>query len=314
MSTATPTLACVVPATDAAVTLERCLEAIASSEQPPEELVVVTEPAGAGPAAARNAGAEDSEAELIAFVDSDVVVSPDAFTLIRAAFAADPGLAAVFGAYDDAPDAPDAVSTFRNLLHHRVHVESAGPATTFWAGLGAVRRPAFERAGGFDSGRYPRPSVEDVELGMRMAQAGERIRLDAAIQGKHLKQWSLAGMVRTDFADRGVPWARLMLERGSASNALNLSWRHRAGAAASVLVIFSLCRRRPLAAALALAALAALNVKLYRLLLARRGARAVPAGLAAHVVHHATGVAAAGAAAAGHISSGSPASAPTSAD
>ncbi|MSO41742.1 MAG: glycosyltransferase family 2 protein [Solirubrobacterales bacterium] len=307
MDAATPTLACVVPATDGPATLERCLEAIAASAEPPDELVVVAEPSGAGPAAARNAGVRSSEAELIVFVDADVVVSPDAFARVRSAFAADPGLGAIFGAYDDDPEATGAVSTFRNLLHHRVHVAGAGPATTFWAGLGAVRRRAFDRAGGFNAARYPRPSVEDIELGMRLAENGEAIRLDPAIQGKHLKEWTLASMTRTDFADRGVPWARLMLERGGPSTALNLGWRHRAGAAASALVIVSLLRRRPLAAGLALAGLAALNVDLYRLLLARRGARALPAGLAAHVVHHATGVAAAGAAAAGHNGSSKPA-------
>ncbi|MGH7896935.1 MAG: acetone carboxylase subunit gamma, partial [Candidatus Binatia bacterium] len=42
-------------------------------------------------------------------------------------------------------------SRFRNLLHRHVHQEGAGPATTFWAGLGAIRREAFERVGGFDA-------------------------------------------------------------------------------------------------------------------------------------------------------------------
>ncbi len=289
-----------VPATDDPPTLGRCLDAISAADQGPDHVVVVSEPPGEGPAAARNDGAARSEGDLIAFVDSDVVVRPDAFARIRAAFAAEPELAAVFGAYDDDPEAVDAVSTFRNLLHHQVHLEGAGPATTFWAGLGAIRRRAFDAAGGFDSDRYPRPSVEDIDLGMRLVEAGQRIRLDPAIQGKHLKRWSLVEMVRTDFSRRGVPWARLVLERGAPSTALNLGWRHRAGAAASALVIFALLRRRPVAAALALAALAALNLDLYRLLLARRGLGAASAGLGAHVVHHATGVAAAGVAAVEH--------------
>ena len=84
-------------------------------------------------------------------MDADVAVHADAFRRIRAAFTADPGLTAVFGSYDDDPPALGAVSGFRNLLHYHVHQSSAGPAGTFWAGLGAVRRDAFAEAGGFDS-------------------------------------------------------------------------------------------------------------------------------------------------------------------
>jgi hypothetical protein len=34
-----------------------------------------------------------------------------------------------------------------------VHVSSPGPAATFWAGLGAIRRDAFDAVGGFDEWR-----------------------------------------------------------------------------------------------------------------------------------------------------------------
>ena len=60
--------------------------------------------------------------------------------------------------------------------------------------------------------------------------------LDPAIQGTHLKAWTLRSMVRTDFARRGVPWVALLLRSGhlrsTAATTLNLGWRHRASAAA----------------------------------------------------------------------------------
>ena len=131
------------------------------------------------------------------FIDADIEIHGDAFVRIRAAFADDPGLVALFGSYDDRPAAPGVVSVFRNLLHHHVHQTSAGPATTFWGGIGAVRREAFESLGGFDENRYAVPAVEDIELGMRLTAAGARIILDPAIQGTHLKRWTLAQMMRT---------------------------------------------------------------------------------------------------------------------
>lgn len=287
-----PGLAAVVPATNAPPTLGRCLEAIRCAAEPPEELVVVERPAGAGPARARNEGARRAAHEILVFVDADVVVHADVFTRIRAAFAADPGLTALFGSYDDAPEAPGLVSGFRNLLHHHVHQRAAGPAATFWAGLGAVRRDAFLEVGGFDAARFPRPSIEDVELGMRLAAAGARIRLDPSVQGTHLKAWSLAEMVRTDFARRGVPWVALLLERRSASTALNLGWRHRASAAFCTLAVAAAAARRPGMSAACALAFVALNGSLYALLARRRGVWKACAGVPLHGVHHLTSVAA----------------------
>jgi GT2 family glycosyltransferase len=284
-------LAVIVPATDGPPTLERCVAAIRAAVDPPDEIVVVDRPPGGGAAAARNAGVARTSSDVLAFVDSDVIVRPEAFSRMRRSFADDPGLCAVFGSYDDSPEAPDAVSGFRNLLHHHVHQSAAGRANTFWAGLGAVRRDAFLAVGGFDERRYPEPSIEDIELGMRLIDAGGRIELDPALQGKHLKAWTLADAARTDFARRGAPWVRLLRERGSATSDLNLGWRHRASAAASVIALVALAARRPAPAAVAALALLALNRSFYGLLLRRRGPAQAVAGVGLHALHHAVGAA-----------------------
>ncbi len=276
----------VVPATDRPPTLARCLAALRSSVEPADELIVVETPSGTGPAGARNAGAKQARAGVVAFVDADVEVHPDALGRLHRAFAHDPQLVAVFGCYDDRPADPSPVSRFRNLLHHHVHASSPGPAETFWAGLGAIRRDAFLAVGGFDAVRYPQPAIEDVELGMRLRAGGGRITLDPAITGTHLKRWSLTGMVHTDFARRGVPWTRLRLETGRTAATLNLSLRHRLSALASLALVGSLVVRRPLCGLAALTALVALNAEFYGLLARQGGAPLVAAGVPLHVVHH----------------------------
>ena len=280
-------LTAVIPATNDPPTLAACLAAIAQADQPPEQIVVVTE--GDGPAAARNAGVEDATGDIVVFVDADVLPHADAFTRIRSVFEADPALAAVFGSYDDVPAEPGIVSQFRNLLHHHVHQQGAGDATTFWAGLGAIRADAFRAAGGFDADRYPLPSVEDIDLGTRLSSSGAKILLDPLVQGTHLKRWTLEDMVRTDFWQRGVPWMELMLRHGSGSTALNLGWRHRVSAAAAVISALALLRGRPGTALAGLIALVALNVELYELLLRRHGPVSVATGAGLHAVHHVTG-------------------------
>lgn len=281
-------LTAVVPATDDPATLARCQAAIAASHDPPEELIVVTEPAGEVAAAARNAGAERASGDVLVFVDADVAVHPDAFTRIRGALDGRPELTAVIGSYDDSPDAEALVSSFRNLLHHHVHQQAAGPVASFWSGLGAIRRGPFEAAGGFDARQR---WLEDVELGMRLAASGALIELDPLLLGTHLKRWTLAEMIRTDVLRRGVPWVGLMLRTGRVPTELNLAWRHRLAAAAWLGAVAGAALRRPALAGASLATAAAANRSFYALLARRLGPRGAAAGFALHGVHYLAGVA-----------------------
>jgi GT2 family glycosyltransferase len=247
---------------------------------------VVRLPAGSGPAAARNLGVARTDGAIVVFVDSDVEVHPDALRRLRAALERDPDLDAVFGAYDERPAARGTVSRFRNLLHHHVHVSSPGPARTFWAGLGAIRRSALQAVGGFDERRFPRASIEDIELGMRLCAAGRQIALDPTARATHLKRWTLRSMLRTDLMARGAPWVALQFERGQAGSSLNLSWRQRIAAAAAVLSTGAAAARRPRLAALALLVMTGVNLRFYALLARQGGARLVLAGVPLHLVHH----------------------------
>jgi hypothetical protein len=303
-SLSSPSISVVVPATDRPDTLPACLAAIKRGRAALEangagqrsgaagsELIVVREPAGAGPAEARNIGAGLARGEVVCFVDADVEIHPDALERIAGAFRRDPALGAVFGAYDTRPPAPGAASRFRNLLHHHVHAREAGPARTFWAGLGAVRRDLFDAQGGFDAALFPHPAVEDIELGARLDAAGGRILLDPRISGAHLKRWSLTSMVRTDLTRRGIPWVRLILAGRAPASALNAGPRARLSALASALVVALALLRRPLAAAAVLAALLAAERPLFRLLAERGGRSLALAGIPLLVVHHLTALA-----------------------
>lgn len=247
-----PFLTVIVPALNGAGVLPRTLEALMASDLPRDdwELIVVDDGSTDdtvgvasqwadvivrlptpphGPAYARNRGVEAASGEVLVFIDSDVVVHSDTLRRLAWSFASDPQLGAVFGSYDDRPHDQDLASRYRNLLHHYHHQRNPGPAETFWAGCGAIRSEAFHAVGRFDEWHYPRPSIEDIELGHRLHAAGYPIRLDPTIQCTHLKRWTVSGMLRTDLLDRGVPWVRLLLADGSfgARRSLNLRRRER---------------------------------------------------------------------------------------
>lgn len=285
------TLTVVVPATNAPSTLPQCLAALEASVEPADEVVVVTDPALSA-TAARNQGAARAVGDVVVFVDADVEVHPDALGRLRGALDADDELTAIFGSYDDSPADPGLVSAFRNLLHHHVHHRSAGPAETFWTGLGAVRRKAFLAVGGFDQDQYPHPSIEDIELGDRLRAAGHRVALDPRILGTHLKVWTVRSMVWTDFIRRGVPWVSLQVRRRRVSGALNCGWRHRLSAAATVVAVGAAALTVVPLVVAGIAALVGLNLSFYGLLLRRLGPLQAVASVGLHGLHHLVAVAA----------------------
>jgi GT2 family glycosyltransferase len=293
-----PAVTAIVPVYNGLDHLERCLPALArAGERAPLEIIVVDDGSddgsadyararGArvlssggrqlGPGAARNVGAAAARADLLLFVDADVAVHPDVLDHVLPAFR-DGSVVAVFGAYDDRPPDRGFASQYMNLRHHWVHQEASDEAQTFWTGLGAVRREAMLAVGGFDGKRFPRPSIEDIDLGRRLREKGGRILRIPAMQATHLKRWSLAEVVRTDVLRRALPWARLMHEFPGAFTDLNVGPGERAKAllagallVASVLALLGVVHFAvPLALLLAAAAA---NAGLLRVFHARGGA------------------------------------------
>jgi GT2 family glycosyltransferase len=180
-------------------------------------------PRQSGPAAARNYGATKTRGDILLFIDSDVLVKEDTISRVAADFINNTEIAAVFGSYDDGPGEADFVSQFRNLLHHFIHQSSNQEAKTFWSGCGAVYREIFLKLKGFDEGWF---SIEDIELGYRICNAGYRILLDKELQVKHLKHWGWRNWVKTDILYRAVPWSKLILSSGRFPHDLNLQTSH----------------------------------------------------------------------------------------
>ena len=240
-------LSVIIPVHNGSEDFRHCLQEIERSSRTPDELIIVDDSSsdsspelalsfGAqllatrdgphGPAASRNRGAAIARGDVLVFIDSDVVVHIDTLALIEKYLLEQPDLSALFGSYDDEPPKQGFVSRYKNLQHHYIHQHSQREAATFWAGCGAVRREIFFNIGGFNE-RYKRPSVEDIELGLRLCKSGHRIWLCPDIQATHLKRWNLRSLLRSDIFDRAVPWSELIASTTHLPSNLNLDAKSR---------------------------------------------------------------------------------------
>jgi glycosyltransferase involved in cell wall biosynthesis len=258
LSSATPKVSVIVPVYNGGPNFERCLRSIVNSQYANYECIVVDDgstddssalaarfpvrliklSARSGPAYARNRGAEAATGELLFFIDADVCVYPDTIGRMVATFLKHPEVGAVFGSYDDTPAATNFISQYKNLFHHFVHQTSNTLASTFWSGCGAVKAHLFRAVGGFNE-QYGRSSIEDIELGYRLRGMDCKILLNKEVQVKHLKRWTLVGLIRSDIFDRGIPWTILMLQDKAMPNDLNLKISQRISVVLSYLLILS---------------------------------------------------------------------------
>jgi glycosyltransferase involved in cell wall biosynthesis len=304
----------IVPVYNDASRIGECLHAFSAAGASDIEIIVVDDgstddsasiaaqagarvlrlPTNRGPAAARNHGAREARGDILFFVDADVVVASGALDRITRVLERHGDVAAIFGSYDDRPRATGVVSQYRNLLHHFVHQTGDPEATTFWAGCGAVRRTTFLEVGGFDAIRFPRSSIEDIELGYRLRRAGHRILLDKAVQGTHLKRWTFRSLLFTDINRRAVPWSRLIIESGHAPDDLNLRWDQRVSAALVLTAVAAVAVAWPRPELLAVATTAligvvVLNRNLYGFFWRARGPRFAALCIGLHFLYYLCG-------------------------
>lgn len=180
----------VIPAYNAAATLDECLSACTRQTYPDCEVIVVDDGSTdatsdivrrfpityirrerGGPAAARNMGAKKAAGEVLAFTDSDCVPHPE--WIARLVNAIDEGCEAAGGTYGIANPG----KLLAKIIHEEIQLRHSafGKRVDFLGTFNlAIRRDAFERVHGFDE-KFDQASAEDNDLSYRMIDAGYRM-------------------------------------------------------------------------------------------------------------------------------------------
>lgn len=156
-------------------------------------LRALVQPQNRGPAAARNRGWREATADLVLFLDDDVVASP---SLVRTHIelhrrADDPDLG-VLGRVDWSPSLR--ITPFMHWLD-RSGLQFAydtwlrpgavePPYAAFYTANLSMHRGLLARSGGFDE-RFPYPAYEDMELAWRMTELGFRMDFNPEAQAFH---------------------------------------------------------------------------------------------------------------------------------
>ena len=150
-----------------------------ASTEIPIGVVSITTPTLLSPAAARNLGAATSDADLLCFLDDDIVLRGDVPRILAGVFAT-PHIVACGAVIYDHPNNDAWQRAFHRMAMAPQFTTSARRIPPLLASMALmVRRSTFVVTGGFDT-TFTTPAGEDADLSLRLRQHGALMTLPQA--------------------------------------------------------------------------------------------------------------------------------------
>ncbi|MFK3985143.1 glycosyltransferase family 2 protein [Micromonospora sp. NPDC050397] len=214
--TSIPLVSVIVPNYNYAESLDLCLRSILDQTYPNIEILVVDDCStdqsvevaealgvrvvstgvNGGCGQARNVGAANTRGELLCYVDSDLVMAPDAVANAVRLLDAQPDVGAVCGIEDPEPLLHDtAVARYRGLQYHYWSISSEGDIGFLFPAVCVIRRDVFDEIGPFNPALR---QTEEVDYGYRLTRR-YRMVLTSAVRGRHDHDHELRGLLRKLF-------------------------------------------------------------------------------------------------------------------
>lgn len=224
-----PRIRIIIPAYKTDETLPQCLDALCTTDVVAAAEIVVVDDGGnddldehlavypidvirgataSGAAAARNRGATP-DADILVFLDADVVIEPGAIERLVQPII-DGRADATVGNYSDNVSGMTFAQSYKQLYISRVYCRQQGYIQNqYWTALGAIRSDVFYEIGGFRTVSTG-AAGEDTELGQRLSQLNKRVYSVTNARGRHLKLYTVGSIIKNDF-QKGVKDFQLTL-------------------------------------------------------------------------------------------------------
>ncbi|MEV4625091.1 glycosyltransferase family 2 protein [Micromonospora sp. NPDC049523] len=211
-----PLVSVIVPNYNYAESLDLCLRSILDQTYPNVEILVVDDCStdqsiavaetlgvrvistgvNGGCGQARNIGAANTSGDLLCYVDSDLVMAPDAVANAVRLLADDATIGAVCGIEDPEPLLHDtAVARYRGLQYHYWSISSEGDISFLFPAVCVIRRDVFDEIGPFNPALR---QTEEVDYGYRLTRR-YRMVLTSDVHGRHDHDHELRGLLRKLF-------------------------------------------------------------------------------------------------------------------
>ncbi len=179
-------------------------------DSPAREVRVLRLEENRGAGAARNAGARRSTADVFVFADGDVEPLPSVLGAVRALLGDRRDADGLVGVPVMHPGDGDALTTYKMVYLDRMWRLAGREVGSANGSLVAVRRGAFDAAGGFPESRGA--GIEDIELGARLLATGARLRICPEMGYVHHKSYRWGPTLVTTYR-RALDFARRILIR-----------------------------------------------------------------------------------------------------
>ena len=212
-----PFISIIIPALNAANTLEICLQSIITQNYLNFEVLVVDNNSTDDTAKiavqngvrvinysdkysaniCRNLGAAHALGEVLLFLDSDVVL-PKGTLQWCVEYFSNSEVSAVIGVYSAKHRNPNICSQYKNFWIRYSYLYRGNKIGGIFGAVSAIRKKVFTEAGEFDE-KLRVKEIDDLDLGIRIRNIGHKIHFKEDLEVEHLKAYTLQSLLKNQF-------------------------------------------------------------------------------------------------------------------
>lgn len=202
-----PEISIIIPMYNAGQIIERVLQSLENQTNKNFEIIIVDDvstdnsveivkkhslnpiilPTNSGPSKARNIGVKNAKADIILFMDADVILYNNTIELLIDSFKNKP-INVVAGVHDTKNHYNNFISDYENLYISYIFHNQVDFAFGFYTCFVAIRKNVFNDVQDFNENLR---MCEDTEFGYRLFNKGYKIDLNKLLVFSHIKNYSL---------------------------------------------------------------------------------------------------------------------------